>query len=709
MQAISADLLKDFSVFSQEDGKVLSKIYQNIIENSSLTFADFITIRDLIELSGYNSISIHLLLLSMFSSLHNGSVCMLFDYKILVKKMDKLTGTNCKNYAKEITSTIENYPDLIYCYSNEPTLFEKEGDDYRPLILYKIEGKSYLYFQKYFRCELNFKKHLGRFIALKKKELYSLQEVAKAFREITDQFPLMLNSKPMILDDQQLVAMVLPLFKNFIVISGGPGTGKTSIIVNLIRLFLRLGIDYSKIMVAAPTGRAMQRLNSAILSAADLLKDHKDDQLLLEINASTIHRMLKYSPSRNMFLYNKYNKMRADVIIIDEVSMVDIILMSKIIESINDETVLILLGDRNQLPSVDAGSVLADLIPLDQRISFNEEIVEKIQHIYKDAFKGYNIIDHDNEDVLSNRIVVLKNNFRSNNTINEISEKINKQDEGVLGKIPEVKIKEKSLKQNTIEKERLFSSNFEFIGYNFCDSGIFRIEPVENNSASFGELSRILDLWIDHYIYTVKYNDETYYEMIQNLDNNLLYNISDPKVFKKIENIILSLQNFRILSPLRKGYFGTTGINQYLVSKLGTFFKQSTQKMVHNGMPIIILRNDYSKNLFNGDTGVVLHDEKGHFHAYFQKNNGYETYPIESLPYYEPSYAITVHKSQGSEFKNILFILPETMSDHLMTKEILYTALTRAKENVLIYGTEESLNKAILKRVERESTLPVSI
>ncbi|NQZ69605.1 MAG: ATP-binding domain-containing protein, partial [Lentisphaeria bacterium] len=161
-------------------------------------------------------------------------------------------------------------------------------------------------------------------------------------------------------------------------------------------------------------------------------------------------------------------------------------------------------------------------------------------------------------------------------------------------------------------------------------------------------------------------------------------------------------QTVQILCLTRQSVYGSNFVNSYLSTQLRAVYDPNSYGPVYHGMPIIIQQNDHRLSLYNGDTGIILKDKRHHYWAVFQRNDRFIRFPVETLAPYELAFAITVHKSQGSEYQSTLLILPDT-DNRLLSREILYTAVTRAKTELLIYGSIETLQIGIDKKLHRES------
>ncbi len=431
-----------------------------------------------------------------------------------------------------------------------------------------VEFQSNIYLWNLYTAEREIENALKNFLHFSKEITYKQQKILS-----------LLNSE---FSEEQLDAIRLALVNKILIVTGGPGTGKTTTIRGIINAYIKLG---KKTLLAAPTGRAAKRMTE-----------------LIGIEAKTIHRLLEYNPMDNSFNYNKENQLKTDLLVIDELSMIDTLLMFNFITAIDVDTTLVFVGDTNQLPSVGAGNILNDLI------SCNEIPVIKLTKIFRQAEKS--------KIVLS-------------------AHKINK------GIIPEI-------------------SNEE-------DSDLFFLE--ENDITKIPSL--ILDLYQNR--------------------------ISKKYGFNPLTDI-------QVISPMYKGAVGVNNLNRLIQKEFNKnpVIYSAGEKHYKIKDKVMQLRNNYIKNVFNGDIGYIegidLHNKK--MQIIF--DNRLVIYEFEELDEITLSYACTVHKSQGSEFPCV--IMPLTTTHYIMLqRNLLYTAITRASKLLVLIGSKQAFaiavnnNKVILR------------
>ncbi len=450
--------------------------------------------------------------------------------------------------------------------------------------------------------------------------------------------------------DWQRVAAFTALMKRFCVISGGPGTGKTTTVAAILALLLEQAKpEKLRIALAAPTGKAAARLQEAIRSTKEKLPCADNIKEAIPEEASTIHRLLGSIPDSPYFRHNAKNTLAVDLVVVDEASMVDLALMSKLIQALPAQARLILLGDKDQLASVEAGAVLGDICDTGTEHGFSRGFCNDLKEV-----TGYKIHTQQNgadESGIQDCIARLQKSYRfgSGSGIGALSRAVNAGD-------------------SDLSIELLKGGKY---------GDIKRAELPQPNA-----LSQVIKATI-----------------IQGYGDYL--RASGPfEIFQVFER-------FRILCALREGPYGVVAINILVEQILKEEKLIRPDRRWYPGRPVLITSNDYNLWLFNGDMGIVMPDPSasGDLRVFFPAIDGTlrRFHPFR-LPEHETVYAMTVHKSQGSEFDKVILLLPDRESP-VLTRELIYTGISRAKESVEIWATENVFRTAVSQCIERTSGL----
>jgi exodeoxyribonuclease V alpha subunit len=428
--------------------------------------------------------------------------------------------------------------------------------------------------------------------------------------------------------DWQRIAAETAVRKNFCVISGGPGTGKTRTVAVVLALLLeQAGERTLRIALAAPTGKAAARLQESLKTLKVALPCADNIKARLPEEAFTLHRLLGGFPGVARYRYNAANPLPFDVVVVDEASMVDLALMAKLFDATPTAARIVLLGDKDQLASVEAGAVLGDICAA----------VEQ---------------DWDSSLPLSRCIVQLQKNYRfgADDNLLALSRAVNSGDAGRALEI---------LDKASARREGLGRAEL-------AAPGRLKERLREPVLAGFGDVLRA----------------------------------RDP------QTALQALGRFRILCALRQGPYGVVALNRLTEEILAEAQLIPARERWYGGRPVMVTRNDYSLKLFNGDVGVILPDAvSGEPRAWFLgTDNTLRGIPPVRLPEHETVFAMTVHKSQGSEFEEVLLILPDRDSP-VLTRELLYTGATRSSRRMEAWFNEPIFRAALACRVERTSGL----
>lgn len=433
--------------------------------------------------------------------------------------------------------------------------------------------------------------------------------------------------------DAQRAAAERAVERAFCVISGGPGTGKTSTVVKILALLieqaLALGQPAPRIRLLAPTGKAAARLSESIKHARLELSCTPSVQSAITDEASTIHRALGGSGgSGHQFRFNREHPLAVDVVVVDEASMVDLALMARLIAAVPLKARLILLGDKNQLASVEAGAVLGDIC-------------------------GAGLPATATTAPIAPCIVQLTRSYRyaPDSGIRQLADAINRGDA-----------------QRTLEILR--------------DPALADVSLIETAPSS-ALPARLFTAAIESFLPFF--------------------------VAEGVERKLEALDHFRVLCAHRRGSHGQLAVNAGIEAALrrAAVITSGSASEHYAGRAVMVTENDYQARLFNGDVGVLVRDREDptRLRACFAGAGG-EPREVSAarLPPHESAYAMSVHKSQGSELDEVAVLLPSEPSP-LLSRELLYTAVTRARKRVVLYANPDVIRLAVGKSIERASGL----
>jgi len=431
----------------------------------------------------------------------------------------------------------------------------------------------------------------------------------------------------------QIAAVRAMVGQQFFMLSGGPGTGKTTTVLRMLLMCQRISMRagrHLRIAMAAPTGKAAQRLSQSVRLGAEELRanliadsgDWADVLASVPDGAKTLHRLLGSQPHEDRFRYRKDSPLPYDLVVVDEASMVDLALMRALLDALSPTSTLILIGDPDQLVSVSAGSVLSDLVanarggPLSQQHA-------RLDHVW-----------------------------RTEGRLAEVYEAVRAGD-----------------------SNRLATLMSPDMGASW------------HRTDHEADLGRRLHEWIARPEWSA-------------FDNVL----QAPEV--KAAQIFKQLRNQQLLCALRDGAFGVSEINRWIDERRRRNFESG---LWYPGRPVLVRQNDYNRRLFNGDVGVALwHEDRLQICFETTDAAGHLQYRYllpNELPEHDLGYALTIHKSQGSEYGHVAVLLPPDAGNRILSRQLLYTAVSRAKRGVELWASETSLNAALAKRIERNGGL----
>jgi exodeoxyribonuclease V alpha subunit len=456
---------------------------------------------------------------------------------------------------------------------------------------------------------------------------------------------------------RQCLAAASAVLRQFTVVAGGPGTGKTTTVARIVALLADQAAAKSEppplVALAAPTGKAASRLEEAVHDEA--LNLPVDDGLraqLLGLQASTIHRLLGSRPdSHSRFRHDRRRRLPHDVVIIDESSMVSLPLTARLVDAVRSDARLILVGDPGQLASIEAGAVLGDIVgPAAERLIISEPARSLLGDV-----TGHPVTADEPETgvTIGDGIIVLDRVHRFGEGIAQLADAIRRGDA-----------------DTAVDILRNPPADVMWIPVDLADSAAgTALKPIRERAvAAAGAMI-------------------------------------DAASAGDAVTALAALDSFRLLCPHRLGAHGVAGWNATIESWLaGKGGDLGTDGQWYVGRPLLVTKNDYELRLFNGDTGVVIRTDADQVRAAFARRNEVFEVSPSRLSAVDTVYAMTIHKSQGSQFETAAVLLPAP-SSRILTRELVYTAATRARKLLILAGTEETIRAALARPVARTSGL----
>jgi exodeoxyribonuclease V alpha subunit len=416
------------------------------------------------------------------------------------------------------------------------------------------------------------------------------------------------------------------------VITGGPGSGKTTAIAAQLIERLTLSLDaQERIVLAAPTGLAAKRMKKALADA--VLRVNPGPEVVERIEGlkkQTVHKLLAYNPSlRRQYSRNAEKPLEYDLVILDEVSMMPLSMMARLLDALGDETSLILVGDKDQLASVESGNVLADIV---QASSDGPSFV---------------------------KVMDGKHRFKSGSPVAELSDCVNSGD---FTQAKAVLIKEFP---TGVDEKGDPLPRFSWIS------------PEENAA----ELERTAQLVLKHAL-------------------ELCERAKSAKDDESLLEVLRFREKLQVICAHKRGALGVSGWNSSIQRAMGPVAKGRW----YVGRPVMLTSTDKFHQLSNGDIGFIWADEEKNFFGVFDGTDGIVRVPIAKMGEVETVHALTIHKSQGSEYEHTIVVLPSQPS-RILTRELVYTGMTRAKPHLTLISSEDVLTEAIKKKVQRATGL----
>ncbi|GAB3385927.1 exodeoxyribonuclease V subunit alpha [Massilia agri] len=463
--------------------------------------------------------------------------------------------------------------------------------------------------------------------------------------------------------DWQKLACAIALRGSVAIITGGPGTGKTYTVARLLALLFATAPEAGsqRIALAAPTGKAAARLKQSIDKALGELADRVGPRLpLRELTlrmgaARTLHSLLGARPDSRAFAHHRGNPLDVDVLIVDEASMVHLEMMASLLDALPPGATLILLGDKDQLASVEAGAVLGDLCHDAQAGAYSRATCDYVQAACGETLPGDFLGDG---GPLAQQTVMLRHSRRFGGPIGQLALAVNAGD--------------------AVRAESVLRSG---------QDGVRWIENAQQQ-------------------HVLQLAQSGYGSYLDVLNTGLKAGFNTNRE-EWVRQVLQRFESFRILCAVRDGEWGVSGLNEAVAGRLAQAGLLRPQGEWYVGRPVMVTRNDYTTSVYNGDIGVTLPDpaRPGALRVYFLEGDKVRSVLATRLRNVETAFAMTVHKSQGSEFRHTVLALPRERGA-VLTRELVYTGITRASEQfTLVSPAGAVLAEAIALRTHRTSGL----
>ena len=544
-----------------------------------------------------------------------------------------------------------------------------------PLFVYQ-HGR--LYSRRYFEFEQEIARQVSKRTTYEPLDEDSIGRVKALWPDI---FPTDVTDE----QDWQQVAVAKCLVLRFSVINGGPGTGKTYTVLRLL-LALQACNDKLNIVLAAPTGKAQQRMTESISSSIEGLRGKVNDDALRKVptDALTLHRLLGLREHTVATRYHQHHMLNVDVLIVDEASMVDLALMARILRALPSHARLYFIGDADQLPAVELGNVL-------------EQLVESP------------LIDDSSTSIApsstSKQVSAQRENLALN--IGGVPNHMRQYIAKLCPHLPLLPVDESAKSWvATLQAPKRFKGQLAQVAWAMQKGNVLDVEAALSVYEKHSNIEGT-DL-LKKGVYLLPEN------LVNVNDLRRLAKESFEAVLNATDatSALRALNNVRWLTPVRKGPNGVEGLNALVFDAIKPKIKRWEGRF-YQGQPIMIVKNHHPQRLSNGEVGVIWPDETGKLLAWFELNSGeLRSISLSRLPQFETVFAMTIHKSQGSEFDNVVMLLPQPESEKaasLCHRGLVYTGLTRAKSGCLIIADKPVLKQMVATVDKRFSGLSEAI
>jgi len=491
--------------------------------------------------------------------------------------------------------------------------------------------------------------------------------------------------------DWQKLACALSTRGLFSIVTGGPGTGKTTTVVRLLALLQAPAVEAGqplRIRLAAPTGKAAARLTESISQQVQSLKVAESVREKIPSEVTTVHRLLGSRPGTRHFRHHAGNRLPLDVLVVDEASMIDLEMMANLLDALPPHARLVLLGDKDQLASVEAGAVLGDLCRDAEAGWYSPQTRQWLESVSGESLQGSGLCeDRDGTHPLAQQVVMLRHSrrFDEGSGIGQLARRVNQQ-------LPD-------------EARQLLAAR--------SHDDVFSL-PLK------GEHDHALERLVLDGHGAGPHGYRHYLSLLRKQRPPTGTPLEHPGWLEWAREVLKAFDTFQLLCAVRKGPWGVEGLNQRIAEALLKARLIDSDQQWYEGRPVLMTRNDYGLGLMNGDIGIALKlperdgPDAGEsvLRVAFPRNDGRGgvRFVLPSrLNDVETVYAMTVHKSQGSEFAHTALILPDALNP-VLTKELIYTGITRAKHwFTLIEPCAGVFEEAVQRKVKRLSGLMLEL
>jgi len=537
-------------------------------------------------------------------------------------------------------------------------------DQGQPLVLGGPADAPLLYLRRY----AGYEKRVGQSLLQRVSEPLPVPEAAA--RSWLDRF-FVPNPEATADTDWQKVACAVALRARLSVITGGPGTGKTYTAARLLALLLALHENGSplRVSLAAPTGKAAARLKQSIDNALTGLQEQVPADSDLDLNtliarmgpARTLHSLLGARPDTRQFRHHAANLLDVDVLIVDEASMVHLEMMDALLQALPPTARLVLLGDKDQLASVEAGAVLGDLCRDAAAGRYSAVTAQFVQAVAGQTLPA-EYLPAGAAPLLAQQTVMLRQSRRFKGAIGQLALAVNGG--------------------NAVAARTAFLNSVGATPSLRSPAALLALQPTTPQAVcalAMGTQDK------------PSYTD--YLHLMQQVPNG-----QDAEVHANwVRSVLKAFERFRILCAVHQGDWGTEGLNAAVQKALADKGLLKVTGEWFAGRPVMVTRNDAQLGVFNGDVGVVLPNTEGTLKVWFLDGDDLRSVSFMRLPHVETAFVMTVHKSQGSEFEHTALVLPPGGAQ-VLSRELSYTGITRAREHFTLIEAEPGLLEAAIDR-----------